>query len=290
MDTAIVILNYNNYDLTIACVKQLLWLGIKARIVIVDNGSTNESFFLIKKEFDNINNIHIIQSGNNYGYACGNNYGLKYIENFDGIKYICIMNPDVKIVTKDYLEILKENFKYNDELVIVSGIQVNHKDFKNKRYGWRLPSMIEIVTKGPLAKQKYIIPKNDLEKLFYVDVVSGACFMIKYSFFKKIGYFSTNTFLYNEENILSLKVKNMGYRIATDTTCYYEHNHVFSQKKFIDIKSRINFCKIWFSGRKQLLKEMNGMMLLPVLVINFLVHCAYFVFLELVQAIRRRNR
>lgn len=63
---AIILLNYNNYQDTIACVETLRRIDYSNWvIVIVDNHSPNTSFAELKKLEEG--NIHVIDSGRNGG-------------------------------------------------------------------------------------------------------------------------------------------------------------------------------------------------------------------------------
>ena len=73
----IVILNYNNYILTKSLVETLMADAYfsRARIVVVDNMSANESYEVLKEAFKE--QVPVIQSGKNGGYAYGNNVGFR---------------------------------------------------------------------------------------------------------------------------------------------------------------------------------------------------------------------
>ena len=79
MKTAIVILNYNDYETTSCMLNQIKDYKSLDLIVIVDNKSKDNSYNKLKK-YEN-NKVKIIQTKENKGYANGNNYGLKYLEN-----------------------------------------------------------------------------------------------------------------------------------------------------------------------------------------------------------------
>ena len=78
---SIIVLNWNGKDDTIECIQSLFKINYSNfDIIIVDNGSTDNSVEIFKKEFTK--KIHIIETKKNLGYAGGNNFGIKYaIEN-----------------------------------------------------------------------------------------------------------------------------------------------------------------------------------------------------------------
>ena len=110
----ILILNYKCADETIACLDSIQTniTDSDYRIIILDNDSADGSFERLskyvmesstKEDLNRCeqNRIKLIQNDVNYGYANGNNVGIK-IALDEGADYICIVNPDV-IVEEDFL-------------------------------------------------------------------------------------------------------------------------------------------------------------------------------------------
>ena len=100
----IVILNYLNYKDTLECVKSLLGQSYKAfYIVIVDNHSANESYQVLRNKFSGVENISVVQTSANLGFAKGNNQGIKILKEM-GIRKVLVSNNDVIFFDKYYLE------------------------------------------------------------------------------------------------------------------------------------------------------------------------------------------
>ena len=97
---AIVILNFNGENQTLACVQSIEKLkkeDCKLNIIIVDNGS-------VDKFIDN--KLQIIRNEENLGFSGGNNVGIQYALDHDA-DYIVILNNDT-IVDKNLIsELLK---------------------------------------------------------------------------------------------------------------------------------------------------------------------------------------
>ena len=95
--TYIIVLNYNAYKDTIECLESIQNIDSKFyKIILVDNASTDSSLIKIKKWISNssYNNIDIIKSDFNGGYASGNNLGIKYALKRHDCIYIWILNND----------------------------------------------------------------------------------------------------------------------------------------------------------------------------------------------------
>ena len=75
MDVSIIIVNYNTYALTSACIQSIIdhTEGISYEIIVVDNASTDGS----KEKLESDRRIRYIYSEKNGGFGYGNNIGMK---------------------------------------------------------------------------------------------------------------------------------------------------------------------------------------------------------------------
>src|SRR5574344_1721827 len=120
--TNIVILNYNNAEDTVECIKSIFKIDNEnICIVLIDNASTNDSVSILDDWFISKNikigkvsymsdldtfdvedrldsKITFIRVDSNNGYAAGNNIGIKYVvQNALEEDYIWILNNDTII-------------------------------------------------------------------------------------------------------------------------------------------------------------------------------------------------
>ena len=93
---SVVILNWNQPDITLECLDSVTKLRVKdyeLNLLIVDNGSTDNSVKIFEK-LKIVNwKLEIISNGKNKGFAGGNNVGIKYALE-KGADYILILNND----------------------------------------------------------------------------------------------------------------------------------------------------------------------------------------------------
>ncbi len=249
----IIILNYNDYSLTDTCVKGLRENEIKSDVLIVDNGSENESYKKLCDRYLLDDTVTVIDSGKNGGYSFGNNAGLKYAER-KNYKYYCIMNPDIQIKDKKYFDKLTEVLENTEKIAVISGLQVYDGQFGRYFFNyWKMPDKKTAIYDHSFLDY-FIKPSPGVLKvknnIAYTDVLSGCCFVIKADVFKKAGYFDENVFLFYEENILSCTLRKMGYREAVRIDAVFYHNHKkadynnypsMMKSKKIQINSRVYF-------------------------------------------------
>ena len=267
----VVILNYNDPTNTIRYVNEIKRYKCIDRIVIVDNKSPDGSFQKLKKLSSD--NIDVIETDGNKGYAYGNNYAIRYINNKYGeFKYIAISNPDVEVSELAYNRCL-EFLDKNNKVAICAPRMYDINDKPHQLSGWKLRELHNDIMDSSMALTA-LINKPHLERypsevldedVVYVDCVAGSFFIIKQSAFEKAGYFDENTFLYFEEDILGNKLKKLGYKNVILNTCKFKHyesvtvdQNMKFYKKFNNLqKSKIYYhshyndkCNKWYNKWK----------------------------------------
>ena len=86
-EVAIVVLNWNNAQDTLACLQSLETVTYaELMTIVVDNGSSDDSVHKIHSAYPGITMIKLQE---NLGYAAGNNVGIRYAMEHDA-EYICI--------------------------------------------------------------------------------------------------------------------------------------------------------------------------------------------------------
>ena len=144
------------------------------KVIVVEN-SDNIKF---KNELQNkYSNVECILTGQNLGYAKGNNLGLSKVKS----KYALILNPDAKLDNNAL-----ENFL------------ISANNFSN----------FAII--GPAKQDEYSSDDNNKNKdqVFQVDTLKGFAMFLNLDQFKEIGFFDEN-FLF----ILRKLIYVNGYKI-----------------------------------------------------------------------------
>lgn len=247
----LIVLNYNDFEMTKSFIEQVENFEVIDKIIVVDNSSTDNSFEILKEL--NSYKVDVIRTDANEGYAIGNNFGVKYANRNYKIKNFIISNPDI-IVQEVTLINLIEKLNESHNVAAISGqiVKKNGETFKNSC--WKLPTYADLLIESSVLISKFF--NNILNKgiysnfnyknntLEYTDVLSGCFFVIKNSAFKEVGLFSDKTFLYYEENILFYNLKKFGYKsiIARDERIIHLHGHSIS-KEFKSLIKKNNILK-----------------------------------------------
>jgi GT2 family glycosyltransferase len=89
-----IIVNWNQADLTLACLASLSELDYPNRtIILVDNGSKDDSVTLIRNAYPQVT---VLETGQNLGYSAGNNFGIRHAMN-QGADYVFLLNNDTAV-------------------------------------------------------------------------------------------------------------------------------------------------------------------------------------------------
>lgn len=206
---AIIIVNWNSYDDTAACLSSLRKLTFDAyEIVVVDNGSEDGSGQRLKNEFDEIT---LLLNSKNEGFTGGNNKGIHYAFN-SGFEYLMLLNNDT-IVTPDFVQPLLHVLEAHDDVGAVQP-KILYESERN------------IIWNGGTGFNRwgffpYTLGKGKTDSAFgnlaqKIPWITGCCFLVKAKVIKQVGALDDQFFIYYEDTDWSLRIRNAGYHL------YYE--------------------------------------------------------------------
>jgi GT2 family glycosyltransferase len=101
------------------------------RIIVVDNGSPNNSGAELKELFKDNDRIEILLSPDNLGFTDGNNIGFKYAKYQYNADFIAMINNDTIIIQNEFVDAIIDKYKSSPfhilgpDIVTLSG---NHQN------------------------------------------------------------------------------------------------------------------------------------------------------------------
>lgn len=209
----IILLNWNRLPDTIEClesIKKMTYPNYK--VIVVDNASTGNDTDVLKEKFGNY--IKLIENDKNYGFAEGNNIGIRYaLSNNPPPDYFLLLNNDT-IVAPDLLTELVKVAESNSEIGIV-GPKIYFYDFNgSKNVIWSAGGKVHWWCEPFYYHMGYA--DNDLPKyqvIKEVGFVSGAAMMLKRHVLEQISLLNSQYFFGYEEIECCLKARKAGYKI-----------------------------------------------------------------------------
>lgn len=212
---SVIILNYNGMQYIERCLKSVL---VRANtrypnfeVVLVDNSSTDGSLEYVSKKFGHNPRLKIIVNNKNYGFAKGNNIGVRHVN--PSAKYIVFLNNDTEVDPKWLIELVKvmetdptigasqcKLLKMHDRKRIDQAhIFIDFLGYDNYSYG-----------EGE-NENRY----NCVQETFSA---SGAAFTIRSNIVNEVSIngdlFDPNYFVYYEETDLCWRIRLRNYKIV----------------------------------------------------------------------------
>ncbi|MEW6407243.1 MAG: glycosyltransferase family 2 protein [Patescibacteria group bacterium] len=221
----IIILNWNGLKDTIECLESLKKITYSNyKMIVVDNGSKNDEGRILKEKFGDY--IHLIKNDKNYGFAEGNNIGIRYaIKN--GADYVLLLNNDT-VVEPNFLDEMVKTIEINKHKK-VGAIAAKIKNYFRKNIidtAW-----IEVKKTSVLNAAGY--QEKDSFKFNerkFVFGASGGCALYKKSMLEDLycrnGYYLDNDlFAYYEDIDLAWRAQYLGWKCIYEPTAVVYHKH-----------------------------------------------------------------
>jgi GT2 family glycosyltransferase len=263
-----VILTFNNYTDTYECVNSVLSNNFKVTgIVIVDNGSHDNSTKKLLSVFGNNSTIHFILNNQNLGFAAGVNVGIRYALK-QGADYILLLNNDT-IIDKNCISYLISEISKSSSFAI-AGPRIFYYNNPNKI--WHGGGYFSYLKAGIVIPEKNKLSTNFDETAKTVTFLTGCAMLIKNSIFDKIGFFDEDYFFYGEDLDFCMRALRNGY-----TLLYVPKAKVWHKIESI-AKDRTNPFYIYHLARSKILflrKNFSSLYFLYGLLIHFLLYTPF---------------
>jgi len=275
----VIVVDNGSEDESIEKIKQYAEGKIKVESKFFEYSSENKPIKIIEytreeaeagggkeKEIENLpsnRKLILIKNERNYGFAEGNNIGIRYALKALNPNYILLLNNDT-VVDKRFLDELVK-IAESDERIGIVGPKILNPNGTLHRSCWKYHSYFNVFNENVLLNRfgnfyKYRNTRN-IKKIKDVDVVSGACILFKKQVFDNIGLLDSNIFMYTEETDICYRAKKNGYKIIYCSNCSIIHYGEQSSKKIPQIamihsyRSKIYFFYKHYSKFKAFILE-----------------------------------
>jgi GT2 family glycosyltransferase len=225
---AVIVLNWNGWADSLACLNSLepsVERGL-ARIIVVDNASTDESFLRIRRWFqlgsrdvlevaekelseparrpDETPPYVLIQAHRNSGYAAGNNLGIRFALGLADTQYVFVLNNDARIEADSIARLF--DWAERDPATGVVGSTLIEDSGSLRIAGGSNYSLLLTTIKPSIIV--------DGSRESHMDYVAGAAQFIRATALRQVGLLSEDYFLYFEELDLTRRITRAGFKIT----------------------------------------------------------------------------
>jgi len=212
MDLSIIYVNWNSLDYLRESIASVIEQthSVAYEIIVVDNASPEPGVDLLKQTFPDVKIIH---SENNLGFAGANNLGFRHSTG----EFVLFLNPDTKLMAPS-IDLLIARHKSLPDAGIV-GCKLLNTDLSVQLSSIQTyPTILNQAMDAEYLRLRWpecplwkIAPLfSDKVSLMKVEIIPGACMLLRRSVFEQIGLFSEEYFMYAEDLDLNYKVKAAG--------------------------------------------------------------------------------
>ena len=260
----IVILNYIDWQDTVNCIDSFLKNGdgIELSIIVVDNGSKNESVQELEERYKNLPNIIIAPLAENQGFAKGNNYGFNIAKRKNDFDYFIFSNSDILIQPGlfRWIEEVDKQSKFDVLGPDIFAKKMNVHQNPLATYTDRIIKIYLNIIKRKIAitclklgidyddqyKRKRVysnISEENTSTRYQNVTVHGSFVIFNKSYFSHYDMpFDGRTFLYMEEHILFQRCRKKNLKMIVDLTQQVIHLQGASTER---VSASIRKRKIW---------------------------------------------
>lgn len=231
----VVIPNWNGADFIAECLMSLSKQTCSHDVVIVENGSKDNSISIIEANFPN---VKILKFDDNAGFAGGVNRGIRPALDA-GYEFIALFNNDA-FADKDWLKELVQAAGKHPDAGIVTGkfmrMDKKHIDSTGDNYSiWGMP----------FPRGRNEADEGQFDTGEYVFSGTGGASLYSASMLKQIGLFDEEFFAYYEDVDISFRAQLAGWKVWYQPTAVAYHHVSGTSSKLGDF-SRYHATKNFF--------------------------------------------
>ena len=217
VDLSICLVNVNARELTLQCLRSIYdyTSGIRFEVIVVDNASTDGSAEQIKRAFPSVQIIRVPQL---QGFSSNSNLAIR-----QGVaRYVLVLNNDTTIHDDAFTGLV--TFMDEHPACGAAGCQLRNPDgtlqFVSARRKRNLYTYVciqlllqETFPKSRLFGREYLPYPQYFGPPIEVDVLSGACMVVRREVLETVGLLDEEYYLYCEDIDWSLRIKQAGWQI-----------------------------------------------------------------------------
>ncbi len=203
---SIIILNWNGKRDTLECLDSVRRIDYPHfDIIVVDNGSTDDSVSAIRKAFPD---VVLLETGKNLGFAGGNNAGIRYALK-QGADYLFLLNNDT-IVDQQILGCFMDaSVRIGQEAILGAKIYYHAEPDRIWYAGAR---WLEDISRFDHLGQGCIDDGKDFNTLSETDYVCGCALFVSARLLNRVGLLDEEFYLTFEETDLCYRARKAGYK------------------------------------------------------------------------------
>lgn len=225
---AVVVINYKTPTLTIDCLESLLLelADLRAKVVVVDNASLDQSCEFIRRwlaNHDRLHQVDLVEFPVNGGFSAGNNVGICHVE----ADYYLLLNSDT-LVRPGAIALLIEAATKNERAGLI-GPRLEWPDATPQISCFNshspISELINSAGTGLITRllKRFNVPQQISERPAYYDWTSFACVLINAQVIQEIGLMDEDYFMYYEDVAFAQRARKAGWNVLNIPDAHVVH-------------------------------------------------------------------
>lgn len=224
----VIIINYKTSELMPALLRSIQESEVAVQIVILDNASTPETLNPLKTLQDD--RVTVLHATENLGFTGGINYVLQSgLARNGGFKYFFLLNPDA-FSRPELISNLATILQNNKDAACASP-KILFLDGTPWYQGGKIH-----YRKGRIVTDD-VMPEVTVSTVLETDVFNGCAALFDFQKVREAGLFNEDLFMYYDEADMSIKLKNLGYRILYAPALEIFHDVSYTTKNISHLKT-----------------------------------------------------
>ena len=208
---SIIIVNWNTAELLENCLASILADPPTSpfEVWVVDNASSDDSLRMVREKFPQ---VHVIENRENLGFASANNQAIQRCAG----NYVLLLNPDT-LVKSGALQALRD-FLEKTPKAGAAGARILNPDGSLQISSWPRPTLSRELWRlfhldSVLPYAEYPLTKWEANQAQDVDLLLGACLLLRKDVLDQVGLLDEDYFIYSEEIDLCVRIQRAGWRL-----------------------------------------------------------------------------
>jgi GT2 family glycosyltransferase len=218
MDLSVIVINYKTKELTLQTLASVFKAQPppnKLEVILVDNGSQDDTPQAVRKKFPR---VKLILSPTNLGFAAGNNLGLRQAKG----RYLLLLNSDTLVQSDTFVKMVK--FMDSSPRVGLATCRVelkngqldpaSHRGFPTPWAGLTYHLGLEKLFPRSKLFAQYHQGWKDLKTIHEIDSPVGAFYFLRRQALQQVGFLDEAFFMYGEDLDLAYRLKQAGWQVV----------------------------------------------------------------------------
>ena len=197
VEISIIIVSWNTRELLAGCLRSVYETAndLRFEVFVVDNASTDGSVAMVRGWFPQ---VHLIENQENVGFAQANNQAIRQSRGC----YVLLLNSDTEVYPVSletmvrFMEEHPQSGGCGPRLLNPDGsLQAScHPMLTTTREFWRLVFLDRLWPRATYVQERWA-----LDRTHPVEVLKGACFLLRRAALDQVGLLDERYFMYTEE-------------------------------------------------------------------------------------------